>query len=441
MKGFAGRVHHHWAIASFAFASLLIISLVASVYPFVDTNFVENCVAVSGTHNAQEKCPAAIFRSRAASERIAFVEPVFTTTAYSSFYKFYAKYSKVPLGQNVTTDLNLLNVTVVMGWGHSNPLYLFLRSKIASQAGLIVGDNAFILTDIDVDQGKLFSPTNGSRLYDYAVLGFSEYVTSSEYRAFERFVATGGTLVILSATTFLAQVAYYPSVSKVALVGGNTWYFNGVSAWKGPLGRWSRENTNWVGSNYALFYASERYSIYGATANASDPYGWALSTAFGPRLFDDYFPHEENLVTNSTDRVIALWNLKGYNGTLAIYEHQFGKGRVIHVGAFGTDILVKDIGMQFFLLTVLGLLQVNARVATEGCRLIITAWPTFPRGANLTASTSYVVFGGRTIQMANLGSQIFQTSLNICPSSDRGADVYIFASSYMSGFVSVPLNH
>lgn len=441
MRGFVGGVRNHWVIASFTFASLLIISLVASVYPFVDTNFVENCVAVSGTHDALEKCPAAIFRSRAASERIAFVEPVFTTTAYSSFYKFYAKYAKVPFGQNVTTDLNLLNVTVVMGWGHSNPLYIFLTSKIASEAGLLVGNNAFILTDIDVDQGKLFSPTNGSRLYDYAVLGFSEYVTSSEYSAFERFVATGGTLVILSATTFLAQVAYYPGASKVALVGGNTWYFNGVSAWKGPLGMWKGENTNWVGSNYALFYASERYSINGAIANASDPYGWALSTAFGPRLFDDYLPHEENLVTNSADRVIALWNLRGYNGTLAMYEHLFGKGRVIHVGVFGTDILMKDIEMKFFLLTVLGLLQVNARVTTEGCRLIITAWPAFPKGANLTATTSYVVFGGRTIQMVNLGSQVFQTSLNMCSSSVRWVDVYIFASRYMSGFVSVPLNH
>jgi hypothetical protein len=434
------KIHTHWAFVAFGLVLVLLISVLASAYPYNPADLVQNCLSTPGLHELIQRCPQELFQTKGSNEKIAFIEPVFTTTAYSSFYAFYAKYRKVPPGENVTKDLNLLNTTIQMGWGHSTSLYLLLKSNLAAKGGLLLGKNAFILTDIDVDRGKLFSPTNGSRLFDAAVIGFSEYVTKAEYLAFERFVATGGLLVILSATTFLAQVAYYPDASKVALIGGNTWYFNGYSAWKGPLGMWNRDNTNWVGSNYGLFYASEKYSISGAIANTSNPYGWELYSLFGSRLFTDYTPHEENLVTNSSDKIIALWNLKGYNATVAVYEHDFGKGRVIHFGVFGTDILMNDNEMQFFLLSVLGLLQVNARIIRDGCTESVFAWPSVPPGSKVNATSSYLLYRGVLYQMDKVGPQLFETNIDICPTKGSSFNIFIFASNIMSGFSTLPVS-
>src|SRR5207245_11597604 len=47
--------------------------------------------------------------------KIAAVEPVFTTTAYSSFYSFYSKYATRNLNGTIKTDLNLLNASIVHG--------------------------------------------------------------------------------------------------------------------------------------------------------------------------------------------------------------------------------------------------------------------------------------------------------------------------------------
>ncbi|PSN86136.1 hypothetical protein B9Q02_03570 [Candidatus Marsarchaeota G1 archaeon BE_D] len=47
--------------------------------------------------------------------KIAVIKPVFTTTAYSSFYTFYSKYAKTPPGVLIKTDLNLLNACRWLG--------------------------------------------------------------------------------------------------------------------------------------------------------------------------------------------------------------------------------------------------------------------------------------------------------------------------------------
>lgn len=88
--------------------------------------------------------------------KIAVVEPVFTTTAYSSFYEFYRLYSSVQQNTSIKTDLQLLNATVSNGWGVSYNLYFFMLSDTAKEAGIIVGKNMFFITDID--RGKIFTP-------------------------------------------------------------------------------------------------------------------------------------------------------------------------------------------------------------------------------------------------------------------------------------------
>ena len=286
---------------------------------------------------------------------IAFIKPAFTAAAYNgypdkSFFRFFKKYSTASENAIVRTDLNLLNTSVDENdWGLSWGLEGFLRSRAARDSGLF--RNVTILTDVDVNDGKLFDPASGARRFDAAVLGFSEFVTMSEYQNYRRFVEIGGGLFLLDATNFLAEVKYNPTVNKVSLVKGHGWEFNGTAAWKGPFHRWPTENTNWVGSNYALFHTMN-YRMNGAIPNATHPLSVLLRTTFGPKVFSSYVAHEESAVTNSSDRVIAYWDVRGLessNLTVAVYEHEYQKGIVINTGIFGSDLISKDQEMQFFL--------------------------------------------------------------------------------------------
>lgn len=294
--------------------------------------------------------------------RIAVVKPVFTAAAYDgypekSFYGFYKKYSNVPEKTIVKTDLNLLDTSVKKdAWGYSYGLYSFVKSDVAKDAGIIVENNTSILTDIDVNDGALFSSTNGSRRFDVVILGFTEYVTAKEYSNYKRFVEIGGRLIFLSACNFVAEVSYNSATNKLRLVKGHGWVFNGTAASKGSFHRWYVENTNWIGSNYALFHTAG-YHIDGAIASTDHPLAVLMRKAFGKSILFSYNPHEENAVTNSSDRVIAFWqvsHLKRYNLTVAVYEHDYMGGTVIHTGIFGTDIIGTDKELQFLLLASIG---------------------------------------------------------------------------------------
>jgi hypothetical protein len=63
-----------------------------------------------------------------ANYKIAFVKPVFTATAYSSFYGFYGLNALAKPGQIIRTHLNLLNATLVNTWGWSSDLGNFINS-------------------------------------------------------------------------------------------------------------------------------------------------------------------------------------------------------------------------------------------------------------------------------------------------------------------------
>src|SRR5437899_7598067 len=117
--------------------------------------------------------------------KIAAVEPVFTTTAYSSFYSFYSKYATRNLNGTIKTDLNLLNASIVQGWGWSDALRRFLTSTTAGdQYDIVFGRNLSFITEVNVTQGALFR-ADGTRNYDVLILGFTEYVTVQEYYAYK----------------------------------------------------------------------------------------------------------------------------------------------------------------------------------------------------------------------------------------------------------------
>lgn len=284
---------------------------------------------------------------------IALIKPIFTSTAYyDAFYTFYTKYGAVTKTQNITSNLNLLNVTLVDRWGLSRPLYDFLSSQQVALCGVTIGKNLHLLSDVNVTQGALFF-SNGSRNFNAVVIGFSEYVSLQEYLAFKKFVSDGGTLVLMDAANFIAQVRYYPSTNHLALVAGHGWRFDGKSAWRySPYEYWRSDNANWVGSDFCCFEPAnsrERASVIHAVANTSNPISIELRTKFGEKVFGSYHPHEENAIANSTDSMIARFPSMGGH-LVAAYEHGYKAGHVVNIGVFGTDIISSDPSVQYFLI-------------------------------------------------------------------------------------------
>ena len=193
------------------------------------------------------------------SPRVAVVKPVFTATAYSSFYAFYTKYVNTPSDQIIRSDLELVNATLVESWGWSDGLRQFLSSSSARENGLSLEKNLTLLTDVSVTEGGLLKE-DGSRRYDVVILGFTEYVTSQEYSGYKHFVADGGRIIFMDATNFFAEVRYYPQTNHVALVRGHGWSFDGKQAWHDIRERWAQENTNWIASNFCCFGHGQRYN-------------------------------------------------------------------------------------------------------------------------------------------------------------------------------------
>ena len=284
--------------------------------------------------------------------RIVVVKPIFSDTAYNNaFYVFYNKYVN---SDNVTTDLNLLNVTLKNGWGWSNSLLAFLSSDKAKQQGLFIGDTVNVIDEVNVTLGGLFR--DGKRAYDVVILGFTEYVTTEEYYAYKEFVATGGTLIIMDACNFLAQVRYYPPTQDkpayLSLVKGHGWEFNGTCAWKSVWARWPDDNMNWIGGNYWHYWSGTHYDCL--IANTSNPISANLRNTYGQNITSKYGAHEENLLQNFTDsEVIGYWHLINsaeYPGQpIAAYQHRYINGSVFHSGIMASDRLSQEEPLQAFL--------------------------------------------------------------------------------------------
>jgi len=299
--------------------------------------------------------------------RVAIVKPVFTATAYSytfggspSFYEFYGTHKDDPHTQNITTDLNLLNVSVVDGWGWSKGLDRYITSVVGDYGlGIIVARSFTILSDIDVTQGSLFNQDGSSR-FDVVVLGFTEYVTSQEYYDYQRFVASGSRLIIMDASNFVAEVKYYPETNHLALVRGHGWGFDGRKVWRDVFYRWQDENANWVGSNQCcsensipwLAWLTPTYT--GANLTGDYPISVALKQRFGPVVFRSYTGHEENNVTNMTDAtILARWLGPKLNpqNIIAVYLHRYINGTVVDIGVMSSEVVDHDMSVQFFLLS------------------------------------------------------------------------------------------
>jgi hypothetical protein len=259
--------------------------------------------------------------------KIALVAPTFTAAAYEGyFYQFYSIYAKTPPGKNVTTNLDYLTAKVP---GLNTPASTFAMLKLVSDIGWLTPDsNVTVITDADVNRGSIFTEmgnginiSNGNVVnsYDVIILGHQEYVTQSEYDNLRKYVANGGTMIILDGNVFYAEVKYDSQKNTVTLVKGHGWTFNGKSAWKSINERWKNETAQWVGSNYFCDLCVRSFS--------NDPFG--------------YLPHEEQYITNPHDIILLNYgaNPPRLGHVVATYEHNYGRGKVIALGIYSDDII------------------------------------------------------------------------------------------------------
>ena len=224
--------------------------------------------------------------------KIALVEPTFTTAAYdNAFYMFYNLFSNITsVKRNITEYTDLLSNVVpdriltpsdvssspISQASYNSAMYVYSHVK-----SLAPHSNISILTDVNVDGGSIFARDNSTNVYDTLILGHQEYVTQKEYNNLKKFVANGGTIILLDSNIFFAEVKYDNSSKMMTLAKGHYWGYNGKSAWREAGERWENETSGWIGSNY--FSATD-------VKFANNPFNYAH--------------HEEQHLTNPNDTIL-----------------------------------------------------------------------------------------------------------------------------------------
>jgi hypothetical protein len=264
---------------------------------------------------------------------IALIKPTFTGAAYhKSFYKFYFIYVSLPhVRKNVTTDLNLLSSKVTNETGKSSSSYTFnyLPDHLKT---IFPNSNIQVLTDADADYGSIFF-NNGTNKYDVVILGHQEYETQREYDNLKRFVANGGTMILMDGNVFYAEVKYNRNTHTITLVKGHGWAFNGKSAWRSVGERWPNETSEWLGSNYLCYSCNVTF--------ANNPF--------------HYKHHEEQYLTNPKDLILLNYNAsitkrdsKPVKISIATYTLNYKKGKVIALGIYSDDIITNKKFIKYF---------------------------------------------------------------------------------------------
>jgi len=287
--------------------------------------------------------------------KIAIVIPTFTEAAYSphSFYTFYAKYQSIPLLKDVKTDLDMINPHVQSG-KYINPNEKMDQAKIDFLTPADPDDQIIIrlvahlqkvnphalitiIRDEDIHNGYIFTTNNygkkNSNIYDLLILAHGEYATQTMYNNYMRFVRNGGTIIGLDGNLFFAEVKYNKDNGTITFVKGHGWEFDGNSAKTSVRERWFNQTREWVGSNFL------ESDIHDNITFKNNPF--------------DYKHFEENFVNNPDDKILINYgaiiprenSLLG--ATIAAYEHDFVKGKVILIGLYGQKLIDNDAFLKF----------------------------------------------------------------------------------------------
>lgn len=274
---------------------------------------------------------------------LAIVNPVFTEAMYNnSFYIFEDLHLDAKKGERITSNLSLLSSKISNDLNKTRMIsFLAEHLELSSPES-----NITLLTDLDVHNGYIFNK-NGINKYDVLVLGHQEYVTQEEYAHFKKFVADGGTVILLSSNVFMAEVRYDRNTEMVTLVNGHWWAFNGKYAWPSVGERWKKENSHWIGSNYFCYLCKYRFD--------NNPF--------------DYTPHEEDYITNPNAQILLDYKASDLDHkgspaladdikkkfqssadvkyTIATYLLKYKKGNVIALGIYSDDLTGNDKFIRF----------------------------------------------------------------------------------------------
>jgi hypothetical protein len=298
--------------------------------------------------------------------KIAIVIPTFTEAAYSpdSFYTFYAKYQSIPLLKDVKTDLNMLNPHIQSA-RYINPNEKMDQAKLSFLTPADPDDQIIIrlvthlqkvnphalitiIRDEDIHNGYIFTTNNDGKknnnVYDLLILAHGEYATQTMYNNYMRFVRSGGTVIGLDGNLFFAEVRYNKDNSTITFVKGHGWEFDGNSAKKSVRERWFNQTREWIGSNFL------ESDIHDNITFKNNPF--------------DYKHFEENFVNNPDDKILINYgaviprenSLLG--ATVATYEHDFVKGKVILIGLYGQKLIDNDAFLKFIDSLILKYVQV-----------------------------------------------------------------------------------
>jgi hypothetical protein len=323
---------------SLLFSIFLLISLIICVNPvYATTNDIQinNISTTKGTNVSNSSYDLSDPVSSDNVKKVALIKNKFTYAAYQngSFYNFYDMHSPEmfdriddDLNTTITENLNLLKNRPIP----SGPFPFYLHPTYKDEPyieyynlihDLLKNNNSTVsnLTDMDVDQGRIFSE-NGSNVFDLLIMFHNEYISQPEYDNLKKFVENGGTILFTEGNVLYAEVDYDPDNETITLVKGHNWEFNGTVAKNSVPERWLDENREWMGSNFLIVPSYDH-----------------LPFRFNPF---NYNHTEEQYVTNPNAKILLnyeAYNLpdKYINATVATYEMQYGKGKVVHLGLWG----------------------------------------------------------------------------------------------------------
>jgi hypothetical protein len=285
--------------------------------------------------------------------KIAIVVPTFTETAYSphAFYTFYNKYGSIPIQKDVKTDLDMLNPPIQYGTYIRPPgnkdvanLSLLAPADPDDRFIIILAEHlqkiiphvlVTIIRDEDIHNGYIFTSnmSHTKNAYDLLILTHDEYATQNMYDNYKRFVSNGGTLLALDGNIFYAEIKYNKNNNTITLLKGHSWQFDGNSAKRDIRERWFNQNSEWVGSNFLESDIKDNITF------KNNPF--------------NYTHFEENFVNNPNDKILINYGAgipmqNSFQGvTVATYELDFIKGKVIMIGLYGQKLVDNQTFLRF----------------------------------------------------------------------------------------------
>ena len=327
--------------------------------------------------------------------RIAFLRPTFTEAAYQrhGFIDFYLKHELPSLGQNITTDLDMLTVKTpnsVPEFRANDIRHLSNITSLIPLSGTELHDVSYsyfpnpqkfwlpfidnlknvapnasvtVIRDEDVHDGHIFYIDNNetntpqgsnettTNAFDILVLFHNEFVTQDEYDTLRQFVSNGGTILFIDSNVFRAEVDYDRDNHTITFVKGHDWKFDGKSATRSVPERWYNETKEWMGSNFldvdtiAIFANNPFNYIHSEEQFVNNPKATIISDyeIKFPENFIQLYVNKEKLPNELTREDIPLDKIK-----VATYSLQYGNGKVIVLGLSAQNMAENQQFMRFF---------------------------------------------------------------------------------------------